>query len=76
MRRISVFLYFIPIYIHIYKKTAADNVSEKEIMEKRTEKYVTIKRRLLNLFSQSEESKVRYLLRTCRIGDEKSSHFL
>ena len=40
------------------------------------EKYQTIKRRLLEMFTQSEESKVRHLLRTCRMGDEKPSHFL
>ena len=40
------------------------------------EKYQTIKRHLLEMFTQSEESKVRHLLRTCRMGDEKPSLFL
>lgn len=40
-----------------------------------TDKYPAIKKRLLQLFSQSTESKVRRLL-TCRRGDEKPSHFL
>ncbi|KAK1124121.1 hypothetical protein K0M31_007145 [Melipona bicolor] len=41
-----------------------------------TDKYATIKRRLLDLFSQFEESTVYHLFRTCRMGDEKSSHIL
>ncbi|KOX78966.1 hypothetical protein WN51_10178 [Melipona quadrifasciata] len=31
---------------------------------------------LPELFGRSEETKVRQLLRTCRLGDEKPSHFL
>ena len=40
-----------------------------------TDKYPAIKKRLLQLFGQSTESKVRQLS-TCRRGDEKPSHFL
>lgn len=41
-----------------------------------TEKFRTIKERLLQLFGQDEETNARHLLRTCRMGDEKPSDFL
>ncbi|KOX81214.1 hypothetical protein WN51_00122 [Melipona quadrifasciata] len=39
-------------------------------------KYETLKNKFLELFGKSEETRVRQLLRTCRMGDEKPSHFL
>ncbi|KAK9293481.1 hypothetical protein QLX08_011588 [Tetragonisca angustula] len=39
-------------------------------------KYDTLKNKLLELFGKSEEIRVRQLLKTCRMGDEKPSHFL
>ena len=40
------------------------------------DKYKTVKERLMKLFGQSEEARARELLSTCRMGDEKPSHFL
>ncbi|KAK1137761.1 hypothetical protein K0M31_002255 [Melipona bicolor] len=39
-------------------------------------KYETLNDKLLELYGKSEGSRVRQLLRTCRMGDEKPSHFL
>lgn len=41
-----------------------------------TNKHDTLKNKLLKIFGKSEETKVRQLLKTCRMGDEKPSHFL
>ena len=41
-----------------------------------TEKFRVLKEELLELYGQSEESNARHLLKTCRMGDEKPSHFL
>ena len=41
-----------------------------------TEKFRVLKERLLELYGQSEETIARNLLKTCRMGDEKPSHFL
>lgn len=40
------------------------------------EKYLAIKERLLSSFEESEESKIRKLLRGKELGDQKPSHFL
>ncbi|KOX73840.1 hypothetical protein WN51_13918 [Melipona quadrifasciata] len=39
-------------------------------------KYDTLKSKLLELFGKSEETKIHQLLRICRMSDEKPSHFL
>ncbi|XP_043519882.1 uncharacterized protein LOC122533851 [Frieseomelitta varia] len=39
-------------------------------------KYDTLKQRLLDLYDQTEEARVRQILKTCRMGDEKPSHYV
>ena len=40
------------------------------------DKYKTVNVRLMKLFGQSEKTRAQESLRTCRMGDEKPSHFL
>ena len=72
-RHRQVFLYNIISQVNPDNLSFIANVVESPLA---TDKYNTTKRRLLDLFDQSEESKVRHFLRTCRMGDEKPSHFL
>lgn len=41
-----------------------------------TNKYDALKNKLLELFGIPEETKIRQLLETCRMGDKKPSHFV
>lgn len=41
-----------------------------------TEKYATLKKRILEAFAESKDSKIRKLLKNQLIGDQKPSHFL